>query len=70
LQPIDDSRDAVFDEDHVEVDEQAETLVCQPEIGEQLFLWTGAKVSTDLTSTITWSSTIRSARKPASMRVP
>jgi hypothetical protein len=33
LQPIDDSRDAVFDEDHVEVDEQAETLVCQPEIG-------------------------------------
>jgi hypothetical protein len=37
LQPIDDSRDAVFDEDHGEVDEQAETLVWKPETGKQLF---------------------------------
>jgi hypothetical protein len=38
LHPINDSRDAVFDEGEVEVDKQPQSLVCQPKIDEQLFL--------------------------------
>ena len=38
FQSIDDSRNAIFDQRHVEVDQQAKTLVGQSEIGQQLLL--------------------------------
>jgi hypothetical protein len=37
FKPIDDPRDSFLDERDVEVDQQAEALVSQPEIGEELF---------------------------------
>ena len=38
FQSVDDSRDAVFDQRHLEVDQQAKPLVGEPEIGEKLLL--------------------------------
>lgn len=38
FEPVDNARDAVFDQGHLEVDEQAKTLVGEPEIGQKLFL--------------------------------
>jgi len=38
FQSVDDARDAVFDEGHLEVDEQPEALVGEPEIGQKLLL--------------------------------
>jgi len=38
FQPVDDSRDTVFDQRHVEVDQQAKTLVGETEIGQKLLL--------------------------------
>ena len=35
---IHNTRDAIFDQGHLEVDQQAKTLVCQPEIGQKLLL--------------------------------
>jgi hypothetical protein len=40
LEPVDDARDAVSDEGHLEVDEQAQALVGKPEIDQKCFLWT------------------------------
>src|SRR5437868_11039557 len=34
FQPVDDSRDAVLDQSHVEVDRQAKPLVGEPEVGQ------------------------------------
>ena len=53
FQSIDDAGDPVLDQDDMEVDWQAKSLAGKPE------------VRTDLISTITLSSTIRPARKPA-----
>jgi len=61
LQSIDDAGDTVFDQGDVEVDQQSQSLVGQLQISEELLLCTGAMVSTALISTITWSSTNRSA---------
>jgi len=36
--PVDNSGDAVLDQRHVEIDEQAEAFVGQPEIGQKLLL--------------------------------
>jgi hypothetical protein len=36
FEPVDDSRDAVFDQRYVEVDQQPKALVVKPEIGEKL----------------------------------
>ena len=38
FESVDHAGDAVFDQRHVKVDEQAKTLVSQPEIGEKLLL--------------------------------
>ncbi|HXB74928.1 MAG TPA: hypothetical protein VNY05_42245 [Candidatus Acidoferrales bacterium] len=38
FESIDDARDAVFDERHMEVDPQSQTLVGEPEIGQKLLL--------------------------------
>ncbi len=38
FEPVDDARDAVFDEGHLEVDEKAEALVGEPEVSQKLFL--------------------------------
>jgi hypothetical protein len=38
LEPVDDTRDAISDERHLEVDEQAQALVGKPEIGQMLLL--------------------------------
>jgi hypothetical protein len=56
FEPVDDSRDAVFDRWHVEVDRQPKTLVGEPEIGEKLLL-------VDREERL-----VRSARKPMSIR--
>jgi len=68
FEAVDNTRDAVFDERHLKVDEQSQSLVGEAKIRQQLFLVTGASNSTDFTSTITLSSTIMSARNPASIR--
>jgi hypothetical protein len=36
--PVDDSRDAVFNQRHVEVNQQAKPLVGKPEISQKLLL--------------------------------
>jgi hypothetical protein len=36
FEPIDDAGNAIFDECHLEVDEQAQSLVGEPEIGQKL----------------------------------
>ena len=36
FEPIDDAGDAIFDERHLEVDEQPQSLVGEPEVGEKL----------------------------------
>jgi len=38
IQPVDDSRDAVFNRRHLEIDRQAKPLIGEPEIGQKLFL--------------------------------
>jgi hypothetical protein len=38
FESVDNARDAVFDQGHLEVDEQAKTLVGEPEIDQKLFL--------------------------------
>jgi hypothetical protein len=38
FESVDNARAAVFDQGHLEVDEQAKTLVGEPEIGQKLFL--------------------------------
>ena len=38
FEPIDHAHDAVFDQRHVKVDEQAKTLVGQSEVSEKLLL--------------------------------
>ena len=38
LEPVDDARDAISDEGHLEVDEQAQALNGKPEIGQKLVL--------------------------------
>ena len=38
FQPVDDSRDAVFDQRHVKVDQQAKPLVGESEVGQKLLL--------------------------------
>jgi hypothetical protein len=38
IQPVDDARDTVLDESHLEVDEKAEALVGEPEVGQKLLL--------------------------------
>jgi hypothetical protein len=38
FESIDDARDAVFDERHMEIDPQSQTLVGEPEIGQKLLL--------------------------------
>lgn len=39
FQHVEDSRDAVFDRCHVEVDEQATALAGEPQVGQKLFFW-------------------------------
>ena len=38
FQPVDDVCNAIFDERHLEVDEQAQTLVGEPQVGQKLLL--------------------------------
>jgi len=38
FQPVDDSRDAVFIQRHLKVDQQAKSLVGEPEIGQEMLL--------------------------------
>ena len=42
FEPIDNARDTVFDEGHLEVDEQAKALVGEPEIGQELLFVDGS----------------------------
>jgi len=64
----DDARDAVFDQGHVEVDQQAKPFAGQTEIRLRLRLVDWGIKSTDLISTITLSSMTRSALNPVSIR--
>ena len=36
--PVGDARDAVFDERNVEIDEQPQTFIRQPQVSQELFL--------------------------------
>jgi len=68
FQPVDDAGNSVFDERHLEIDEQAQSLVGEPEVGQELLPVNRSEEFDGLHLYDYLSSTIRSARNPVSMR--
>ena len=69
LHAVGDARNAILEERDIEIElSKPNRLFANRRCVNSCFLGTGTTASTDLISTITLSSTIRSARNPVSIR--